>query len=60
MGNLRQAAQWALQYLESNADADSDWEIITALRAALAEPDGPCPTCVSLARTVMMDQAGQA
>ena len=30
------------------------------LRAALAEPDGPCPTCVALARTVMMDQMGRA
>ena len=41
MTDLRQAAQWALQYLESNADADSDWEIITALRTALEQQAEP-------------------
>ena len=39
MTDLRQAAQQALQYLESNADADSDWEIMIALRKALEQPE---------------------
>jgi len=39
--------------------AEGNWnKAITAIRAALAEPDRPCQTCVSLARAVMMDQAG--
>jgi hypothetical protein len=39
MTELRQAAMQALQYLESNADADSDWEIMIALRKALEQPE---------------------
>jgi hypothetical protein len=65
MTDLRTAAQQALEalteygcaYLRHQHAYD---EAITALRAALEQPDGPCPTCVALARTVMMDQMGTA
>lgn len=54
MTDLRQAAQWALQYLESNADSDSDWEIITALKDALeqqAEPAAWTPVAEALPKS---------
>ena len=68
MTDLRTAAQQALEALEamqSYAAAERKGllicdESIIALRAALEQPDGPCPTCVALARTVMMDQMGTA
>jgi hypothetical protein len=73
MTDLRTAAQQALELLKElqGGCTDSDdgtveaitvWcpEVIENLEAALEQPDGPCPTCVALARTVMMDQMGTA
>jgi hypothetical protein len=73
MNTLREAAQQALEALEGVAQwvekrpDTHPWDAwqrvepaITTLRAALEQPDGPCPTCVALARTVMMDQMGTA
>lgn len=69
MTDLRTAAQQALEALEDmlgwqslapQTIQESAKGRAAALRAALAEPDGPCPTCVALARTVMMDQMGSA
>jgi len=34
--------------------------LVAALAQEQAEPVGPCSTCVSLARAVMMDQEGHA
>ena len=53
-GLLQDDCRGLSKWLASRPDARQ------RLREALAEPDGPCPTCVSLARTVMMDQVGQA
>ena len=61
--SLREAAQQALEALmwhDETVRTRGDDEAIEALRAALEQPDGPCPTCVALARTVMMDQMGTA
>jgi len=64
MSDLRTAAQQALEALQNCANGEDDVlltrDALAALRAALEQPDGPCPTCVALARTVMMDQMGTA
>jgi hypothetical protein len=40
---------------------DGGFVVQEALKAALEQPEqGPCPTCVALDRTVMMDQMGTA
>jgi len=63
MSNLRTAAQRALEAWDGG---DVKWfangyRVMDALRAALEQPEqGPCPTCVALDRTVMMDQMGTA
>lgn len=58
MTDLRTAAQQALEALETVFMPHHP--AVIALRAALEQSDGPCPTCVALARTVMMDQTGTA
>lgn len=70
MSELREAAKIALEALEHGQHtlkqvSENQWEsrgelAMQALREALAEPEGPCPTCVALARSVMLDQVGQA
>ena len=65
MSNLRIAAQQALEALGKfsigyHVDAVELNDLIATLESALEQPDGPCPTCVALARTVMMDQTGTA
>jgi hypothetical protein len=59
--DLRSAVQQALDALgkwSSGRDMDAVQlnDLIATLESALEQPDGPCPTCVALARTVMVDQ----
>ncbi len=62
MTELRTAAQQALEALDGGEVKwfANGYQVMDALRAALEQPDGPCPTCVALARMVMMDQMGTA
>jgi hypothetical protein len=70
MDDLREAAQQALEVLESWSGMRSLWDAedqkaLDTLRAALERPEPlyaapqPCPTCEALARAVMMDQTGR-
>ena len=62
--NAKEAMTQALEALDWYAEcamvSDKAADAASALRAALEQTDGPCPTCVALARTVMMDQMGTA
>ena len=58
--DLRTAAQLAVTMLKTGMPEYDARDVLEVLEAALEQPDGPCPTCVALARTVMMDQMGTA
>jgi hypothetical protein len=60
MTTLREAAQLAVTMLKTGMPEYDAHDVLEVLEAALEQSDGPCPTCVALARTVMMDQMGTA